>query len=99
MKKAIIFSLLYLFSTESFVLKPPTHKEVIKRAYPVAGALFAASFIPYFLDDDIKPDFYKDGLTMEQIKMKHKYHKLNKHLDGDISKALSVFPDFELVLD
>ena len=41
MKKAIIFALLYLFSTESFVLKPPTHKEVIKRAYPVAGALFA----------------------------------------------------------
>jgi len=99
MKKAIIFALLYLFSTESFVLKPPTRKELIKRAYRVAGALFAASFIPYFLDDDIKPEFYKDGLTAEQIMMKHKYHKLNKHLDGDISKALNVFPDFELVLD
>ena len=99
MKKAIIFAFLYLFSTESFVLKPPTRKELIKRAYPVAGALFAASFIPYFLDDDIKPDFYKDGLTMEEIKMKHKYYKLNKHLDGDISKMHDVFPDFELVLD
>ncbi|MBA45937.1 MAG: hypothetical protein CMB31_05060 [Euryarchaeota archaeon] len=99
MKKAIIFALLYLFSTESFVLKPPTRKELIKRAYPVAGALFAASFIPYFLDDDIKPEFYKDGLTAEQIMMKHKYYKLNKHLDGDISKMNDVFPEFELVLD
>lgn len=100
MKKIIVILLMYCLSPgNSLCFKPPTQKSTIKRIYPIAGALFAASFIPYFWEDDKKPQMYKDGLTTEQIKTKRKYKNLNRFLNGDIRQIHNVFPDFEILLD
>ena len=91
MKKVIFITLLYLFYSESFSMN--------KYVKPIAGTIFASSFIPYFVDDSIKPECYKDGLSREEIKIKHKYNHLNKYLNGDINKLHDIFPDFDIKID
>jgi hypothetical protein len=104
MKKCIhIFILLLSFATlRSFKLhnpRPPKFNKKYENVKTAAGVAFAVSFIPYFLDDDIKPMYYKDGLTREEIKIKNKHTELSIYLNGETSYLNDVFPDFEVKIN
>ncbi len=75
---------------------PPKDKMHIKK---IAGIIFVSSFIPYFLDDDIKPSAYKDGLTRHEITLKNRRTELSNYINGDINYLNSVFPNFEIKSD
>jgi hypothetical protein len=91
-----------LLSVESFNFNKPNMPKFDKntdRALTVTGIIFTASFIPYFLDDDLKPNIYKDGLTKEEIALKRKHEYMSKYLEGDINKLYDLFPDFQIKID
>lgn len=54
-------------------------------------SVYTASFIPYFIPDDYKPSVYKDGLSDEEIELKHKIIELNRITGGDIIKFFELF--------
>tara|TARA_B100000212_G_scaffold342141_1_gene327895 strand:+ start:5641 stop:5952 length:312 start_codon:yes stop_codon:yes gene_type:complete len=100
--------LIYLFIIFNFTIShgfnlhnpnPPKISKKYKNFKGVSGAAFAISFIPYFLDDEIKPICYKDGLTREEIKIKHKNTELSIYLKGDATYLYNIFPDFEVKIN
>lgn len=102
MKIYIFIILLNLVPMQCFKLhnpRPPKVNKKYEQFKTAAGIAFAASFIPYFLDDDIKPEFYKDGLTRKEIKVKHKHAELNLYLKGDTKYLNNIFPDFEVKIN
>lgn len=75
---------------------PPRNKTYIKT---IASIIFASSFIPYFIDDDIKPTVYKDGLTRHEITLKNRKNEISNYINGDINYLKNVFPNFEIKTD
>lgn len=95
-----LFILIFNFTiSQGFNSGPPKINIKYKNFREAAGVALVVSFVPYFLDDDIKPVFYKDGLTHEEIKIKHKHAELNTYIKGDINKLNEVFPDFEVKIN
>lgn len=104
MKKCInIFIILLNFTTsQCFKVnnpRPPKFNKKYENFKKASGVAFAISFIPYFLDDEIKPMCYKDGLTREEIKIKHKHTELSVYLNGDTTYLNNIFPDFEVKIN
>ena len=104
MKKLTFLFIVFvnLLSVKSFNFNMPKFDKDVDRsdcAVTAAGVVFAASFIPYFLEDDLKPSIYKDGLTRGEIIMKHKRAYMSKYLEGDVNKLYDLFPDFEIKID
>jgi len=101
MKKLTFLFIVFvnLLSVKSFNFNMPKFDKDVDCSMTAAGVVFAASFIPYFLEDDLKPSIYKDGLTRGEIIMKHKRAYMSKYLDGDVNKLYDLFPDFEIKID
>tara|TARA_Y100001963_G_scaffold159370_1_gene262772 strand:- start:894 stop:1217 length:324 start_codon:yes stop_codon:yes gene_type:complete len=101
----LFIALINLLQSESFRFNKPRIPKFDKNinysdcTVTAAGVVFAASFIPYFLDDDIKPNIYKDGLTRGEIIIKHKRTQMSKYLNGDVNKLYDLFPDFEIKIN
>lgn len=66
------------------LLRPGSRRTVIMRS------LFALSFLPYFLPDDIKPDIYKMG-DIEAIKQAQEVAMNSKWLGGAATSLDSLF--------
>ena len=73
---------------------PPPRNEIYIKT--IASIMFASSFIPYFIDDDIKPSVYKDGLTRYEIILKNRKNEISNYINGDINYLKNVFPNFEI---
>lgn len=97
----LIIILLNVSIISSFKLhyprEPPPNDKM--RAKKIASIIFVSSFIPYFLDDDIKPSVYKDGLTRHEIILKNRKSELSNYINGDINYLKNVFPNFEIKSD
>tara|TARA_B100000945_G_C20181354_1_gene502448 strand:- start:253 stop:540 length:288 start_codon:yes stop_codon:yes gene_type:complete len=46
--------------------------------------IYILSFIPYFLPSNLRPSFYKDGKTYEEINEEKKKKELKRFIGGDI---------------
>tara|TARA_B100001287_G_scaffold275528_2_gene283347 strand:+ start:68 stop:373 length:306 start_codon:yes stop_codon:yes gene_type:complete len=95
-----LFIIIFNFTiSQGFNSGPPKINIKYKNFRKAAGVALAVSFVPYFLDDDIKPSYYKDGLTREEIKIKRKHAELNLYLNGDSKYLNNVFPDFDVKIN
>ena len=55
-------------------------------------AVWAASFIPYFLPESAQPAIYHDGITVEEARERREARQLNNYIGGDLASIDNLFP-------